>query len=198
MTTIILLALAGTVIGAVVGTLWYSNATPMGKIHMRYLGFDKLSAEEQKRKIAEAKPKMWKMYLGQMALTFLTALSARETSYEKSMWPGVSIKFRINSELEFPISNFQFPTSESKCGAYFILTGCIFIVMPRSRSNSIESNTWSRILLFSIVPVSSSILSARVDLPWSMCAIIEKFLMFFILLFYVVVEPLFSSGFHQG
>jgi hypothetical protein len=75
MTTIILLALAGTVIGAVVGTLWYSNATPMGKIHMRYLGFDKLSAEEQKRKIAEAKPKMWKMYLGQMALTFLTAFA---------------------------------------------------------------------------------------------------------------------------
>ncbi|MCX6780895.1 MAG: DUF1761 domain-containing protein [Candidatus Magasanikbacteria bacterium] len=75
MLSILLLSLAGTVIGAIVGTLWYSNATPMGKIHMQYLGFDKLSAEEQKKKIEEAKPKMAKMYAMQMALSFLTAFS---------------------------------------------------------------------------------------------------------------------------
>lgn len=75
MTTILILSVAGAVIAAVVGTLWYSNATPMGKLHMRYLGFDKLSEEEQKKKIEEAKPQMPKIYLAQMALSFLTAFS---------------------------------------------------------------------------------------------------------------------------
>ena len=75
MLTILLLSLAGTVIAAILGTVWYSNKTPMGKIHMRYLGFDKLSPEEQKAKMAEAKPKMAKMYAAQMALSFLTAFS---------------------------------------------------------------------------------------------------------------------------
>lgn len=75
MTTIILLALAGAVIAAVVGTFWYMPNTPMGKIHMKYLGFDKLSKEEQDRKIAEAKPHMWKTYLAQIVLSFLTAFA---------------------------------------------------------------------------------------------------------------------------
>ncbi len=75
MTTILLLSLLGSVIAAVVGTIWYSNATPMGKIHMRYLGFDTLSADEQKEKIEEAKPKMLKIYGAQMALSFLTAFA---------------------------------------------------------------------------------------------------------------------------
>lgn len=73
MLTSVLLSIAGAVIAAVVGTLWYSNSTPMGKIHMRYLGFDKLSPEEQKRKIAEAKPMMAKMYAAQLTLSLLTA-----------------------------------------------------------------------------------------------------------------------------
>lgn len=73
MTTIILLSLAGAVIAAVVGTFWYSNKTPMGKIHMRYLGFDKLSKEEQEQKIKEAMPKMPKVYGAQMALSLLTS-----------------------------------------------------------------------------------------------------------------------------
>ncbi len=75
MITILLLALGGAVIAAVIGTFWYSNATPMGKIHMRYLGFDKLSPEEQKQKMEEAKPKMMKMYIGQLILSFLTAFA---------------------------------------------------------------------------------------------------------------------------
>lgn len=75
MITILLLSVAGAVIAAAVGTLWYSNATPMGRIHMQYLGFDKLADEEKKKKMIEAKPMMVKMYAGQMALSLLTALA---------------------------------------------------------------------------------------------------------------------------
>ncbi len=75
MTTIILLAIGGAVIAAIVGTFWYSNATPMGKIHMRYLGFDKLSPEEQQKKMEEGKSMMAKMYIGQLILSFLTAFA---------------------------------------------------------------------------------------------------------------------------
>jgi hypothetical protein len=73
MTTIIILSIIGAVISAVIGTVWYSNKTPMGRTHMTYLGFDKLSPEEQQRKIAEAKPKMPKIYFAQMILSFLSA-----------------------------------------------------------------------------------------------------------------------------
>lgn len=73
MLTTILLSLLGAIIYAVLGTLWYSMATPMGRLHMRYLGFDKLSPEEQKQKIDAAKPHMWKTYLAQIALAFLTS-----------------------------------------------------------------------------------------------------------------------------
>jgi hypothetical protein len=41
MLTIILLAIGGAILSAVIGTFWYSNSTPMGKLHMKYLGFDK-------------------------------------------------------------------------------------------------------------------------------------------------------------
>lgn len=75
MITIFLLAIVGAIIAAAVGTFWYSPSTPMGKIHMKYLGFDKLSADEQKKKMEEAKPTMWKMYTGQMILSFLTSLA---------------------------------------------------------------------------------------------------------------------------
>jgi hypothetical protein len=75
MLTVILLAIGGAVIAAVVGTIWYSNKTPMGRIHMKFLGFDKLSPEEQKAKIEAAKPMMWKMYGAQMILSFLTAFA---------------------------------------------------------------------------------------------------------------------------
>lgn len=73
MITIFLLSLVGAIIAAVVGTLWYSNSTPMGKIHMRYLGFDKMSAEDQKKAVEEAKPTMPKIYLAQLALSFLSS-----------------------------------------------------------------------------------------------------------------------------
>src|SRR5579871_5544648 len=49
------------------------------------------------------------------------------------------------------------------------------MVMPRSRSISMVSSTWSTISRSEMVPVSWIRRSARVDLPWSICATIEKF-----------------------
>lgn len=72
--SIILFGILGAIISAIVGTFWYSMSTPMGKVHMASLGFDKLSKEEQKKKIEEAKPKMWKSYLAQIFLSFLTSV----------------------------------------------------------------------------------------------------------------------------
>ncbi len=72
---ILLFTILGAILYAVVGTLWYSNSTPMGKIHMQYLGFDKLSEAEKKKKIEEAKPMMPKMYAAQIGLSFLTSFA---------------------------------------------------------------------------------------------------------------------------
>src|SRR5665213_2219321 len=71
--TIILLGILGAIISAVIGTLWYSMKTPMGKIHLESIGSSKLSQEEQEKKIQEMKPKMWKYYLAQMLLSFLVS-----------------------------------------------------------------------------------------------------------------------------
>src|SRR3990170_6748747 len=54
-------------------------------------------------------------------------------------------------------------------------TVCCLIVIPRSRSRSMESSTWSTAFLGSMAPVRASSRSARVDLPWSMWATMEKF-----------------------
>lgn len=70
---ILFLSLAGAVLSAIVGTFWYSNATPMGRLHMRYLGFDKLTPDEQKAKMMEGKAMMPRMYAAQMALSLLTS-----------------------------------------------------------------------------------------------------------------------------
>ncbi len=74
MLTIILLSLLGAILSAAIGTFWYSSITPMGKWHMASLGFDKLSREEQDKKIAKVKPHMWKSYLGQIILSFITSM----------------------------------------------------------------------------------------------------------------------------
>ncbi|MFM2339704.1 MAG: hypothetical protein RLZZ360_340 [Candidatus Parcubacteria bacterium] len=75
MFTLIALSLAGVVIAFVVGTLWHMPQSPMGRLHMRHLGFDKLTPEEQQRKIEEAKPTMPKIYAGQMLLSLLTSVA---------------------------------------------------------------------------------------------------------------------------
>jgi hypothetical protein len=71
----LVLAFVGAAIAAGVGTIWYSPATPMGRWHMQFLGFDALSEEEQKKKREEAKPKMLKMYGAQIVLSWLMALA---------------------------------------------------------------------------------------------------------------------------
>lgn len=71
--TFLLLVIGGVIISVVVGTFWYSSGTPMGKLHMRYLGLDKLSDEERKKKMEEGKAMMSKMYAAQMALSLLIA-----------------------------------------------------------------------------------------------------------------------------
>src|SRR5438309_6819872 len=53
-------------------------------------------------------------------------------------------------------------------------TACALIVMPRSRSRSMESSTCACISRALSEPVSSSSRSAKVDFPWSMCAMIAK------------------------
>jgi uncharacterized membrane protein YhaH (DUF805 family) len=101
MITVLLLSLLGAVIAAVVGTFWFSNATPMGKIHMKYLGFDKLSPEEM-----EAKPKMPKMYAAQFALSFLTSFSVVfvvTLSIHNGVPPLMAIAFPIISWLCFMV-----------------------------------------------------------------------------------------------
>ena len=75
MTIIILLAIAGTILSVIIGTLWYMPNTPTGRLHMRYLGFVRLSPEEQQQKIEEAKPHMPKIYGAQMLLSFITAIA---------------------------------------------------------------------------------------------------------------------------
>lgn len=73
MLSIILVGILGAIVSAIIGTFWYSDKTPMGKVHMTYLGFDKLSKAEQKKLIEEAKPHMWKTYSLQMLLSFVTS-----------------------------------------------------------------------------------------------------------------------------
>ncbi len=73
MTTIILITLIGSLVSLTIGTFWYSDKTPMGRLHMQVLGFDKLSADEQKKLIEEAKPHMWKSFLGQFILSAMTS-----------------------------------------------------------------------------------------------------------------------------
>lgn len=73
MLSIILITLLGGIVSLIIGSIWYSDKTPMGRLHMQVLGFDKLTPDEQKKLIEEAKPHMWKSFLGQFILSSLTA-----------------------------------------------------------------------------------------------------------------------------
>jgi len=73
MTTALLIGVVGAIMSAVIGTIWYSPGTPMGKWHMAALGWYELSSEAQAAKMAEMKPKMWKTYAVQMLLSFLSS-----------------------------------------------------------------------------------------------------------------------------
>ena len=54
------------------------------------------------------------------------------------------------------------------------MTALPLIVMPRSRSSSIWSINWATISWARTVPVISKNRSAKVDLPWSMWAMMQK------------------------
>ena len=96
---IILLGILGAVISAAIGTFWYSMKTPMGRVHLKSLGFMELSKAEQNEKIAEMKPKMWKYYLAQLFLSFLTSVFiAFVMMAQKGFGAGVSV---IYGELGF-------------------------------------------------------------------------------------------------
>ena len=79
------------------------------------------------------------------------AASERDTSYAKSTCPGVSIRF----------SSYVVPSF----AGYVMRTAWSLIVIPRSRSRSIVSRTWSCMSRWLIDPVNSSSRSASVDLP---------------------------------
>ncbi len=73
MINIFLITLLGGIVSLIIGSIWYSDKTPMGRLHMQVLGFDKLTPDEQKKLIEEAKPHMWKSFLGQFILSSLTS-----------------------------------------------------------------------------------------------------------------------------
>src|SRR6478609_250785 len=93
------------------------------------------------------------------------AASERETSYEKSTWPGVSIMLSAYARL--------WPEASSTC--HGMRTAWLLIVIPRSRSMSMRSRYCARMSRSATTPVSCSIRSASVDLPWSIWAMMQKF-----------------------
>ncbi len=118
MITIILLALVGAVIASVVGTVWYMPNTPMGKIHAQFLGFDKLTPEQQQAKMAEAKPGMPKMYAAQFLLSFITALFVVfvvTLSIENGVPASMAIAFPVLSWLCFMVPNIGSAILWSNC-----------------------------------------------------------------------------------
>ncbi len=74
MTITIIIGIIGAIISAIIGTLWYSDKSPMGRLHMKCLGFDKLSQAEKDALKKEAMPNMWKVYSLQMVLSLITSL----------------------------------------------------------------------------------------------------------------------------
>lgn len=94
MATLLLVPLLGAVIAAITGTMWYSPVTPMGKLHMKYLGFDKLSEAEQKAQIEKAKPEMPKLYGAQMVLSYINAFAV-SFIVTQSVRNGVPLQFAL-------------------------------------------------------------------------------------------------------
>lgn len=96
MGTIIILSLVGVVISMIVGTLWHMPKSPMGALHMRFIGFDKLSPEQQQQKMNEAKPTMPKIYGMQAVLSFFLSFAVVyivTTSMQNGMGVAAAIGF---------------------------------------------------------------------------------------------------------
>lgn len=88
MATFSLACFLGACMSALVGTVWYAPFTPMGRWHMAYLGFDKRTKSEKDKRIASAKPRMWKSYVGQIALSFLTSFLIIFVTSETVLYGG--------------------------------------------------------------------------------------------------------------
>src|SRR5471030_1442959 len=71
---------------------------------------------------------------------------------------------------------------------------CALMVMPRSRSRSIESSTCASISRSDKPPHNWMMRSARVDLPWSMWAMMEKLRMLFINRYKKRIETTAGTG----
>ena len=67
------------------------------------------------------------------------------------------------------------------------------MVMPLSRSRSILSSTCACISRSVNRPVFSIILSASVDLPWSICAIMQKFRILLLFIYVILSHPYASK-----
>mmetsp|Transcript_1138 Transcript_1138/g.2694 ORF Transcript_1138/g.2694 Transcript_1138/m.2694 type:complete len:254 (+) Transcript_1138:1643-2404(+) len=93
------------------------------------------------------------------------AASDRDTSYAKSTCPGVSMRFSAYSS---PLLS-----------VYLMRAEFSLMVIPRSRSMSLLSMNCSTMSRAATVLVLRSSWSANVDLPWSMWAMMLKFLIFF-------------------
>src|SRR3954465_4172056 len=66
------------------------------------------------------------------------------------------------------------PVETPATPAHGIRTAWLLMVMPRSRSMSMRSRYWARMSRSLTMPVMPSMRSARVDLPWSMWAMMQK------------------------
>lgn len=96
MGTIIILALVGVVISIIVGTLWHMPKSPMGALHMRYIGFDALTVEQQQQKMNDAKPGMPKIYGLQALLSFIMSFAVVyivTMSIQNGMGVGAAVGF---------------------------------------------------------------------------------------------------------
>ena len=73
MVSLFFIAVLGVVISMIIGMVWHMPNVPTGNLHMEYIGFNKLSASEQKKQMEAAQPHMWKSFLGQAILSYLSS-----------------------------------------------------------------------------------------------------------------------------
>jgi len=71
--SIILFGILGAIISALVGMVWYSMKTPMGRVHMKSMGMGDMTPEERMKMMKDTASKMRRYYFGQFILSFLTS-----------------------------------------------------------------------------------------------------------------------------
>lgn len=69
---LLFVSLVGAIINIAIGSVWHNDKISVfGKLHMKYIGFYKLSKEEREAKIKSAMPNMWKVLGLQFVLSFM-------------------------------------------------------------------------------------------------------------------------------